>query len=653
MINNTASQPVRRWPWSVTLLFMITSGILTLGISLPADALIFAEDSQHEAAIQQVQPSAVSMASIMKKSWQDFLQAYNNHNLQEIDNTLNNLQEGRRNSGFPNATSYSLALLALAQQAHEQHDNNSAMILVANASNLSPDYSFPYQAESQLYFARKQWFSSLNSYFSGIKILFSNHLERLQLFAGICFVLAFLPLWLFAIIHIVLSLKYFRTLWENWGLQMGNKAAAIILFTVLFSGNTLIRHSFMLLPGLMLLFICFFPYYSCREKACSFILVLLLAVSPFAYASEMKIIDSIGTPFFQSVMAINFDSYQKKDQQNIIQPPPSVAGRKLQLFSQAVVAGKEKKTAAAISFLTELSRQDPHPPAAIYNNLGNYYYMDDQIKAAISAYKKAIAVDPSSGIYHYNLSLTYIKDSFALAQSEASFIQAWRLSPEIVNRQLANGQNINAPVLVHEPLPWLYTYHFVVNHSLPPGLKNNFFRKYFSPWGGTTFYLIFFSVIVFIMSFLWIKMNSSAQFCPLCGVRFHGVGRISEACPSCLHISRQSVNDSFAIRQEKKIRSFSRLMDGFFFLTGFVVPGTYQLALGQTVRGVLMLCGSFAIATSTIMLHKGMINIALFPPGSAWGSLVFPLLLLIVFYLANYYSWRQRKQQRLILRITA
>ena len=651
MISNIANQPVRRWFWSVILLFMMGSGILILCIPLPANAWIFAEDSQPEPA-KQDQVSSVSMISLMEESWQNFLQAYNNRNMQEIDNTLNNLLTVRKNSGFANATPYSLALLILAQQAHERHDDTGAKALVDKALNLSPDYSFPYQAESQLYFSRKQWLSSLNSCFSGIKILFFNYLERLQLFAGICFVLTFLPLWLFVIIHIVLSLKYFRALRESWERQLDSKSAAIILFAVLFSVNVLIWRSFMLLPGLLLLFTCFFPYYSFREKACSFVLILLLTISPFAYQNGIKIIDSIGTPFFQSAISINFDSYQDSDQQNIIQPQPSEAGQRLQLFSRAAIAGKEKRTAAAISFLEELIRQDPHPPAAIYNNLGNYYYMDDQIEVAISTYKKAIGVDPTSGIYHYNLSHAYIKESFSLTQSEASFIQAWKLAPEIINRQLTKGQNANAPVLVHEPLPWSYTYHYVTRHPLTSELKNDFFRQYFSPWGGTASYLTFIGIIVLIMSILWIKIDSSGRFCPLCGVRFHGIGRISDACPSCLHISRQTANDSFAIRQGKKIRSFSWLMDGFFFLTGFVVPGTYQLALGQTVRGILMLCGSFAIAGSIILYHKGMINIALFPPGSVWGPLVFPLLLLIVFCLANYYSWRQRKQQRLILRTT-
>jgi tetratricopeptide (TPR) repeat protein len=649
MISNIANQPVRRWFQSVILLFMMGSGILY--IPLPANAWIFAEDSQPESA-NQAQLCSVSMISMMEESWQDFLRAYNNRNMQEIDNTLNNLLAVRKNSGFANATSYSLTLLILAQQAHERHDDTGAKTLVDKALNLSPDYSFPYQAESQLYFARKQWLSSLNSCFSGIKMLFSNYLERLRLFAGLCFVVVFLPLWLFVIIHIVLSLKYFRALRESWERQLDSKSAAIILFAVLFSGNALIWRSFMLLPGLLLLFICFFPYYSFREKAYSFVLILLLTISPFAYQNGIKIIDSIGTPFFQSVISINFDNYQDSDQQNVIQPQPSEAGQRLQLFSRAVIAGKEKRTGAAISFLKELIRQDPHPPAAIYNNLGNYYYMDDQIEVAISAYKKAIGIDPSNGIYHYNLSHAYIKESFSLTQSEASFIQAWKLAPEIINRQLTKGQNADVPVLIHEPLPWSYTYHYVTKHSLTPELKSDFFRQYFSPWGGTASYFTFIGIILLIMSILWIKMDSSGRFCPLCGIRFHGIGRIYDVCPSCLHISRRIVNDSFAIRQRKKIRSFGWLMDGFFFLTGFVVPGTYQLALGQTARGILMLCGSFEIAGSIILYHKGMINIALFPPGSAWGPLVFTMLLLIVFCLANYYSWRQRKQKRPILRTT-
>ena len=617
-------------------------------MTLPANAQIFAENGQHEPA-SQIPPIPVSKSSMMKKSWQDFLQAYNNRNLQEMDNTLNKLLAVRENSGFANATRYSLALLSLAQDAHERHDDTGAQILVDKALNLSPDYFFPYQAASQLHFARKQWLPSLSFCFSGIKILFSNYLERLQLFAGICFVLAFLPLWLFTSTLIVLSWKYFRALRESWERQWDRKSAAVILFMVLFAGTVLVYRSFMLLPGLMLLFICFFPHYTYREKVCSVVLISLLAIAPLAYLNGIKIIDSIETPLFQSAMSINFDSYQDSELQNIIRPQPSAAAKKLQLFSQAVVAGKEKRTASAISFLEELIRQDPHPMAAIYNDLGNYYYMDNQVEAAISAYKKAIHVDPSNGVYYYNLSHAYIKKSFSLSQSESSFIQAWNLSPEIVNRQLAKGKNTHMPVLIHEPLPWSYVYHYVTGYSLPPGLKSDFFRQYFSPWGETASYLTFLGIILLIISILWIKADSSERFCPLCGVEFHGIsGRKSEICPSCLHVSRQTVIDSFAMKQEKKIKSFSWLMDGFFFLAGFLVPGTYQLALGETIRGVLMLCGSFMIAGSIILTQGKLLHTSLFPPGSVW-LLVIIILLLIVFYLANYYSWRQRKQQRLIL----
>lgn len=648
MTRSIASQPVRKWLWPVIVFFVIGSGTLLPCVTLSANAWIFPKNGQ---PTSQIPPDPVSKSS-MRKSWQDFLQAYNNRNLQEMDNTLNELLTARINSGFANATRYSLALLSLAQDAHERHDDTGAEILVDKALNLSPDYFFPYQAASQLHFDRKQWFPSLSFWFSGIKILFSNYLERLQLFAGICFVLAFLPLWLFTSTLIVLSWKYFRALRERWERQWNRKSATIILFAVLFSGTVLIYRSFMLLPGLMLLFICFFPHYSYREKVCSVVLIFLLTTSPLAYLNGIKIIDSIETPLFQSAMSINFDNYQNDDLQNIIQPQPSAAGRKLQIFSQAVIAGKEKKTVSAISFLEELIRQDPHPTAAVYNNLGNYYYMDNQIEAAISAYKKAIQVDPSNGVYHYNLSHAYIKKSFSLNQSEASFIQAWNLSPEIVNHQLAKEQNAQVPVLIHEPLPWSYVYHYVSGYSLPPGLKSDFFRQYFSPWGEAATYLTFLGIVLLIISILWIKVDSSERFCPLCGMEFHGIsGRISEICPSCLHVSRQTVIDSFAMKQGKKIKSFSWLMDGFFFLAGFLVPGTYQLALGETIRGVLMLCGSFMIAGSIILTRGKLLNTSLFPPGSVW-LLVIIILLLIVFYLANYYSWRQRKQQRLILQTT-
>jgi uncharacterized membrane protein len=104
------------------------------------------------------------------------------------------------------------------------------------------------------------------------------------------------------------------------------------------------------------------------------------------------------------------------------------------------------------------------------------------------------------------------------------------------------------------------------------------------------------------------------------------------------------------MRQRKKIRSFSWLMDGLFMVTGLIVPGTYQVALGQTIRGIMMLCGSFTILSSLALVCRNIVHVSIFPPGSAWGPLVIPLLLLIILYPANFFSWRRRREQRLILK---
>lgn len=649
MTKNRTRQPAHSSFRSIILFFMMGFTLL-LGIGpLPAQAWVFAEDTQLDPAGQN-QTGMVSMKSTMEDSWQSFLQAYHNRNLQEIDTTLGNLLENRKNSGFANATPYSLALLALAQQAHDRHDDTGAKTLVDQSLLLSPDYSFPYQAKSQLSFSRKQWFSSCASCLSAGKKMFSNYLERLELMAGISFTLAFLPFWLFTCTLIILNIKYFRSLKESWEQYVSKRTTTLLLFALLFTGIMLIWRPFMLLPGLMLVFTCFFPFYSSREKRCGVVLVFLLAISPFAYLNGIKIIDTISSPFFQSVITINFDSFQKEDQQTILRTQATKAGMKLQLFSRAVIAGKEKRTNEAISLLEKLTARDPHPAAAVYNNLANNFYMDNQIEAAIAAYKKAIAADPSSGIYHYNLSHAYIKESFSLAKSEASFIQAWKLSPEIINRQLANGQNSNVPVLVMEALPWSYIHQYVKDRPLSVDVRNDFFRHYYAPWGGTVSYTLFLCFILIVIGIEWKKMESSGRFCPLCGIRFRGIGRKSTVCPSCLHISRHPISDSFSMRQRRKINSFSWIMDGLCFLAGFMVPGTYQLALGQTVRGMLMLCGSFIIAGILFLYHERILHIGLFPPGSAWGPMVFPLLILAISYVVNYYSWRWRQQQRLILR---
>ncbi len=653
MINRIACQPARSCCRMVVLLFLILNGTLLFCLPEPAKAMLFPEDSQSLAAFQsQGTPSTAEKPSLasVESAWRNFLQAYKNRNLQEIDSTLYKLLTARKNADFANASSYSLALLALAQQAHERHDETGAGTLIDQAIKLSPGFSFSYQARSQWHFSRNQWLPSLHSCVSGIKSLFSNYQDRLQFFAGLCFIAAFLPLWLLVVTQIILTLKYFRSLRESWERKFNKTTGTALLFIMLLAANALLWRPIMFLPGLMLIFTCVFPLYTFKEKLCSLILVALLIISPFAYLNGLKIIDCISSPFFQSVMAVNFDYYQKNDKDNISLEQPDETGRSLQLFSLATAAGKEKRISAAISFFEELAGQQQHPEAAVYNNLGNYYYLNNQIESAVAAYKKAISINPHSGIYHYNLSHAYIRESFALAQSEAAFIQAWKLSPEIINRQLSQEENANNPVLVQEPLPWTYVYNFVKKHSLASELKNDFYRQYFSPWSDNICYFTFIGIILIILGVIWIKTDTAERFCPLCGLKFHGIGRITDACPSCLHISRQEVSDSFSMRQRKKIRSFSWLMDGVFIAAGLAVPGTYQIALGQTIRGIMMLCGSFAILSSFALLFRGIVHVSIFPPGSAWWPLVLPLLLMTILYAANFFSWRRRREQHLMLK---
>ncbi len=129
----------------VVLLFLILNGTLLFCLPEPAKAMLFPEDSQSLAAFQsQGTPSTAEKPSLasVESAWRNFLQAYKNRNLQEIDSTLYKLLTARKNADFANASSYSLALLALAQQAHERHDETGAGTLIDQAIKLSPGFSF-------------------------------------------------------------------------------------------------------------------------------------------------------------------------------------------------------------------------------------------------------------------------------------------------------------------------------------------------------------------------------------------------------------------------------------------------------------------------------------------------------------------------------
>ncbi|MBW1646326.1 MAG: hypothetical protein JRJ56_08410, partial [Deltaproteobacteria bacterium] len=102
-------------------------------------------------------------------------------------------------------------------------------------------------------------------------------------------------------------------------------------------------------------------------------------------------------------------------------------------------------------------------------------------------------------------------------------------------------------------------------------------------------------------------------------------------------------------RQKRKIRIYHRLVDRSLLLGGFLVPGIFQVAIGNTVRGVFMLAGSFLLAASVYCRSARIITRGIFPPGSPWATTVLPAALFLLLLAVNLLSWRQRKQQKTIV----
>jgi len=171
MNNNPSRRPEKYRRRMVVQLFLILNGILLFCFPEPAKAMLFPKASQP--VVITPSPATKPSPTGMESSWRHFLQAYKNRNLQEIDTTFHRLLADRKTLDFANATVYSLALLSLAQQAHERHDETGAGTLIDQAAILSPDFSFPCPARSQCYFFQKHWLPSLHSCFTGTKLFFS------------------------------------------------------------------------------------------------------------------------------------------------------------------------------------------------------------------------------------------------------------------------------------------------------------------------------------------------------------------------------------------------------------------------------------------------------------------------------------------------
>lgn len=597
---------------------------------------------------EQAAPKALlaENESLMEAAWQQFLSAYRHRDLNLVSKNLDLLLAARDKEGFANTRPYSLALLALAEETNARQDATGTQALTDYALRLSPDFSAFYQSQSSLAFSKKRFFSSLASFFAAIGRLFSNQGQRLQAIALLWFSAAYLPLWLMTFMTLALLLRYIQALRETLERRFNRLTPSLLVCALLAASAMMFFRSILLLPGLFLLFICLFHLMTLKERLAYLLTLVMLFFSPFAYQNGLQTIKSLSSPILRPALQVNFDSYGSKEQHMLAAGSQHNAEQVLALFSQSVAAGNAGDITAAISALEQLIAIDPQPEAAAYNNLANFYFLNNESEKAINTYKKAIACKPASGIYHYNLNHAYMKESFSLAESEASFIHAWELSPKMIQEQLAKERRANDPVLIHEPLPWSYTYRLVTEQLLTTGDKNEFYRLFFAPWGALLLYVAFLVTVGVIIAVLWIKRDKNRAFCPLCGTTFHGIGRAFHACPSCLHIARKADNDSFALQQRKKIRVFTWIADRLMLVCGFLIPGTYQLVLGETIKGFFMLWGGFVLAVVIFLTRHQLVHCGLFPPGSPWGIKVFPLLLVVGLYSINIYSWSKRCRQR-------
>jgi tetratricopeptide (TPR) repeat protein len=97
-------------------------------------------------------------------------------------------------------------------------------------------------------------------------------------------------------------------------------------------------------------------------------------------------------------------------------------------------AGALALLAVAFAFAHSAVAGKPQPSAGAYNNLATAYAEQGKFDEAIANAERALALDPSYGVAHYNLANVYVL-KHQPATAEQHYVEAIRLYPRFINAQ--------------------------------------------------------------------------------------------------------------------------------------------------------------------------------------------------------------------------
>jgi hypothetical protein len=286
----------------------------------------------------------------------------------------------------------------------------------------------------------------------------------------------------------------------------------------------------------------------------------------------------------------------------------------------------------------EYTRLEPRD-AKGHINLGNIYFILNNINEAVSEYRRAESLDRNNPIIYFNLSRAYLHQ-FKFEQATEILKKASRLNPEVVNyyteihssnpnRLLIDSIYSSDWILSEIPELWAkaLAQQDIFWYRLGPGLGMS----------GTAIVMMSTILLLLILQVFKGKFLLS-QFCIMCGQAFcHRCqdGSSEKYCSRCqmMFSKRSMINQK---EREKMLREISRRGRQKWLTSLFLtilMPGSGSLYVNEYKKGIFLL-GTWAFLNSFVLLkYASVIQSFDVPHIKTYFSVVIWLISLVSVYL--------------------
>ena len=592
-------------------------------------------------------PATCRGDDLLGDAWQEITQAPET-SIQFLEPALDHFIRKQRQNHIKNATIYSLALLEMAARPNLKEDVKT--LLTTASITISPDYSFPETALCKLLFKQQHYLESWFRLVRAGKKFQTNSQENLYASTFFWLAATFTPLALFFLVTLLMTVKYYRAFCEMGRIKL-NRRGNFTLLTITAAVSVIIVLVPAPLLGLLLLTSGISLLMTKRDAIISALLLSILLIVPLAYEKGMTSLLALDSSFLKAARHTASGLYDETDQPLLREPATNRSQLVLQLFSQAEAARLRKEYAKAGIFLEKIIH-DKIELGAVYNNLANLYLLQDRPEKTEDLYALAIKLEKTSGVPYYNLSQTYIRQSFDLEKSLQALEQALKLSPDLNqspvgdqdNRELEQPDNMK---LIFMTLPKNFYRRYADSQPDKDIFIPAFLRHILFPGAGSGLY---FTIILLSLGGLLYQVKrapANRRICTLCGRLFYPTRKQKEkSCPAC-RLSNQPTIATLLGNFEPQPDPGNRPLTLMLTAGGILLPGFYPFITGNIFIAIGLLLPTLLWFYNLLIIQTGIMGP--FPPSTTWLTLILPILIwsinLVILVLMHYQQQRQNSSR--------